>query len=126
MSEPFRLSFRIDKLPPSLSNGSHGHWRTRAGIKKAWQQLTVWHCNGKTPLEPLSGAKAIFTRHSSFEPDYDNLVSSFKAIQDGLVRAGVLVDDKPSVLSAQYLWKKTSPKNGYVSIEVEEQMRGLA
>lgn len=114
------LNFRIDKLPPILSNGSHMHWRNVHAIKKTWKQLTIWKCVGKIPDEPLTKAKVIFTRHSSVESDDDNLIMSFKAVRDGLVAVGVLEDDSPKVLEAEYLWKKTSPGKGFVSIEICE------
>ena len=96
------------------------HWSQVAGIKKTWKTKVIQECYGKLPLKPLIKAHAIFTRHSSSEPDSDNLASSFKSIRDGLVSAGVLIDDNPNVLKADYCWKKTSPKNGYVSIDVVE------
>jgi len=41
------------------------------------------------PTRPLTEARIELVRHSSVEPDYDNLVGSFKAIIDGLRDAGV-------------------------------------
>ena len=108
------------RLPPILSNGSHRTWQTVAGIKRQWQRLAINEASRNLPSKPLSKAEAVFIRHSAREPDYDNMVISFKAIRDGLVKAGVLEDDHPRVLKAEYCWQKSSPKNGYVSVLVKE------
>lgn len=49
---------------------------------------------GKLPERPLTNFKLKLIRHSSRPLDYDNLVSSFKSIVDGLTKAGVIEDDK--------------------------------
>lgn len=118
----YELKFKIPKLPPILSNGSHRTWQAIAGIKKKWQKIAMDYAAENLPPEPLKKASAVFTRHSSVEPDYDNMVISFKAIRDGLVKAGVLEDDHPRVLKAEYKWQRTSPKTGHVTIELKEEI----
>lgn len=53
--------------------------------------------------------------------DHDNLVSGFKPIIDGLVRCGVLADDKwENIGFPVYHWEKSSPKDGKIIVLVEE------
>lgn len=73
------------------------------------------------PAAPLEKAKLTLERHSSVEPDFDGLVSSFKFIIDGLVDCGVLIGDKTSVIGRpDYQWVKASPKKGKIVVIVEE------
>jgi hypothetical protein len=63
------------------------------------------------------------TRHSSREPDFENLAHSFKPCLDALtVRNGgapVLVDDSQEVIGQPtYLWEKAPPKEGRITLEV--------
>lgn len=75
----------------------------------------------RNPKEPLEYAEIIYTRYSSRVLDYDNLVNSFKAVQDGLVAAGVLKDDKvKNVGHPRYFYSKVPQKEGYITIEVSE------
>ena len=62
------------------------------------------------------------TRFSSREPDFDALAQGGKFLLDGLVKCGVLEDDRPSVIGQpSYVWSKASPKQGKVRISVYEQ-----
>lgn len=51
----------------------------------------------------------------------DGLVSGFKHVIDGLVVAGVIVDDKPSVIGqSQYRWTyRPSKQGGMISVKIE-------
>lgn len=115
----YSLTFEITALPPT-TNGSHGHWRKKAKIAKQWRQLTLALAirNG-IPPKPLEKADLVLTRFSAVEPDYDNLVISFKPVIDGLRDAGVLTDDKMSVIGVpSYQWQKTTRNLGKIRVEV--------
>lgn len=76
---------------------------------------------GRIPETPLKRAKLTLTRHSCREPDFDGLVSSFKACIDALVETNVLENDKPSNIGGSvYLWVKGPQKFGFVTIKIEE------
>ncbi len=121
----FALKFELPGLPRT-TNGSHGHWRVKAAHSKTWKQKVFTACWHLRPLWPLKAARIVLTRVSSVEPDYDNLVISFKPVIDGLRQAGVIADDKMSVIGAPtYAWRKCKPGLGHVVIEVfqrEEQV----
>ena len=90
--------------------------------KRHWEESVYWATVGETPVEPLERASLRIVRHSSGpEPDFDNLVQGGKFLADGLVKAGVLADDKPSVVPVrEYLWEKCKRGEGRVCISVEE------
>lgn len=50
-------------------------------------------CRGKKPEFPLELFKLTIVRHGTRALDYDNLISSFKAHIDGLVNAGIIIND---------------------------------
>lgn len=117
----YRLELLIHGLPPT-TNGSHGHWRKAYGTKQKWKKATAFAIakQGK-PKAPLLKAHCTFVRVSTTEPDYDNLVISFKAVRDALVECGVLANDKPSNMpDVKYLWEKGKPKQGYIKVIVKE------
>ena len=113
------LEFEIDGLPKT-NPADNRHWRSVQRDKREWQASVHLATVGKRPSEPLSKARATFTRFSSVEPDDDNLRYSFKYIRDGLIKSGIIVDDAPWYLEAEYLWEKAPPKKGKVRVRVEK------
>lgn len=96
------------------------HWAVKAKEARVWRNLVHRECH-RRGIANLKHAKAelILTRYSSSELDFDNLASSFKYILDGLVQAGVITDDKPSVIgSPTFIWQKCPPKQGKISIKI--------
>lgn len=119
-TEPYVLEFEISGLPSISANGSHGHWATKAKERKRWHALVAFAIGWRGPRVALNKAKLTLTRHSSSEPDFDGLVVSFKPVIDGLVRAKVIVNDKPSNIGQpQYRWEYSSPRKGFVTVRIE-------
>lgn len=86
-----------------------------------WRQKVVVFVGLKRPQSPLPKARLTLIRHSSQEPDHDGLVASFKSISDGLIDAGVIVNDKPSNIGQPtYMWQKARMKEGHIVVKVEE------
>jgi hypothetical protein len=74
------------------------------------------------PEIPLTNFKIKLVRHFWKSLDYDNLVSSFKSIIDGLARANIIKDDKweftgPWDVSQEYRPKDEGP---LISITITE------
>lgn len=116
----YQLTFEIPGLPPIMPN-ERMHWRKRSRIMKQWKFWTMLSAAGKKPPSPLKRAIIVLVRHSSVEPDPDNLVASFKPILDGLRTAGIIHDDKRVNIGApSFLWKKAPSKEGKVTVEVKE------
>jgi Holliday junction resolvase RusA-like endonuclease len=116
----YYASFILEGLPKT-TNGSHGSWRAAAAERKRWRQAA--HMAAKSynliPDKPLEQACIKCVRHSSVEPDYDNLSISFKSVIDGLKDAGVIADDKSTVIiSREYLWQKAPRSKGWIRVEV--------
>lgn len=75
----------------------------------------------RLPVRPLPVARITLVRHSSVQPDPDNLVAGFKACLDGLVTAGVLENDRwANIGMPTYDWKACRHGEGHVTIEVNE------
>lgn len=123
----FVLEFELPGLPP-MNTANGWHWRKRKKSKDEWVLRTT--CAAKCEILKLKSEGRVFIpwdkatveliRFSTREPDFDNLVQGGKFIMDGLVRAGVIRDDKPSVIGQPvYLWEKAKPKEGKVRVRVE-------
>lgn len=90
---------------------------------RKWKQLVEGYVviNRLKPSTPLTKARLNLVRHSSFECDFDGLVSGFKHCIDGLVVAGVIKNDRMgNIGQPNYKWMRSSPGKGFVTIEVEE------
>jgi Holliday junction resolvase RusA-like endonuclease len=114
------ISLTIPGLPKILSNGSHGHWRVAWQNATKWKRLVGYALSGQIPRRPIQKAHVVFTRYSTMEPDFDNLAISFKPCADALVICGVLANDKPSCLTAEYKWAKGKQHKGFITIEVRD------
>lgn len=123
LKKELHLAFTIGGLPKSVLNGSHGNHFAKAAERQKWKRWAM-HAIAIDPLrnkecEPLGKAYVVLTRASSREPDFDNLVATFKPILDSLVVMGVIVDDKSSVIGQpEYRWEKAKPKQGSIRVEV--------
>lgn len=118
-NRPYALEIELQGLPKT-TNGSHQHWRVKHAQSKAWKTRVFALSWPKRPAQPLKRAKITYTRFSSTQPDFDNLVISFKAIQDGLRQAGIIADDKQANVIGEYCWFKAQPKSGRITVRVEE------
>ena len=115
----YSLAFELPGLPP-MNTADGMHWRKRHKLKKYWETAVHYAVIGKRPVQPLERARVRVTRCSSSEPDFENMTQGGKFILDGLVKAGVLIDDKPSVIGQPvYEWRLAKPKHGCVRVSVE-------
>lgn len=96
------------------------HWAIITKEKNHWHGLVRWHLRHNLPKAPFKKAKLTLTRYSMRAPDYDGLVGSFKYVVDGLVKAGVIVDDKTSVIGdSKYNWVKSKKIDQRIEVEIE-------
>lgn len=117
---PYTLTLVLPGLPKVIAN-ARMHWRVKHNEMQAWKQKVFYAIAPHArPDKPLKKAKLTLTRHSHVCPDYDNLCSSFKACVDGLVMAGVIIDDNMNVIGMpEFKWEKAKPKEGFIEIKVE-------
>ena len=114
------LEVEIPGLPAMNSSSRLNRWRDITE-KNRWANEVMLATRGKRPAKPLQRAKVTYIRRSAVEPDYVNLVASFKHPEDGLVKAGIIVDDKPSVIGRPDIrWEKVAARNGSIVLRVEE------
>lgn len=115
-----KIEYVIPGLPKLMSN-ARMHWRAKHAELGRWKSVTRnTALMGKLPPSPLTKAHLILTRYApGVQPDFDNLVSSWKGVIDGLVEAGVIADDKPSVIgSPEFYWERANSKEKRIKIEI--------
>lgn len=115
------LEFKIDDIPESPNKLLGRHWTIRKRHADKWHRLVwskVWFVKPPVPLEK---AKVTLTRYSTGKLDADNLRSSFKAVVDGLVKWGVIVDDNMDVIGEPIVKQEpTSRGKKCITVRVEE------
>lgn len=119
------LAFEIEGLPRMTNpSGRKSHWAIKAQEAKKWKGLVFSSLPRLTGsnykmFPPLPKARLVLTRYSSVSPDPDGLVSGFKHVIDGLVEAGVLVNDKfTNIGMPEYKWEKAPKGKGKIRVEV--------
>jgi hypothetical protein len=115
----YRLEFHLPGLPPTPNHRQH--WYVKAKSNREWRGAACLAAKAQKPARPLERAKVTYIRRSSRPLDADNLTASFKPVQDGLVDAGVLANDKwENIGFPTYLWEKAPMKQGGITVIVEE------
>lgn len=120
MTEKYKLIIEINDLPKLPNQNMYKHWAVKFNAVKKWKNLVHHACIGKKPELPLQKAKITYTRFSSRKPDYDNIVASFKPIQDGLKESLIIADDTWDQIIAIYAWEKAPTHKGSIKVEVQE------
>jgi hypothetical protein len=120
LREKYLLELKLHGLPETTNSGGRKHWWVKTREAKKWIDLVCIETIGKRPSTPLVSAHLVLTRCSSAEPDFDGLVSSFKHVIDGLIHAGIIVNDKQSTIGQpRYCWEKAPPRGGHIKVRVE-------
>lgn len=115
----YEIEFEIAGLPKTINQIGRHHWTAKAKEAKKWKNAVIMATLGKRPTEPLIKARCTFTRCSSFCPDSDGLVSSFKHVCDGLIEAGVIVGDTFKVIGMpEFKWEKAPREYGKIKVKV--------
>jgi Holliday junction resolvase RusA-like endonuclease len=120
VNKPYVLEIEILGLPKMTNANYVNNWKARMGEANKWKTKVIKACYGKAPERPLTRAKIIYTRFSSHKPDYDGCVSGFKHIQDGLKKAGIIIDDTWANIESIYAWEKALRFKGKVTIQIKE------
>lgn len=118
----YRLQFEVNKLPLTYNKFNSCHWIVRKKEADFWKDTVKTFVIASGCIPPsLDRATLTLTRFSSTEPDPDGLVFTFKYIIDGLVRAGVIKNDRYSNIGMpNYKWEKAKKSEGKISVLVEE------
>src|SRR4051794_34921382 len=105
----YALRFNIDYLPKPVNAVGRKHWTVKRREIEDIRGFVHQAVKCSLPARPLKRVNLGLTRHSSFEPDPDGLVSSFKAVIDSLVCEGVIENDRSQNFEGgmpKYSWKK--------------------
>lgn len=117
----YTFKCKIDYLPKTRNEMERRHWSFIHKEKQQCYELVLSKVHRHRPVRPLKKAVLILTRHSTREPDFDNLVGSWKYILDALKKYRIIEDDKPSVIgSPRFQWRKAEKNKGFIEIEVSE------
>ena len=120
IKDPYEVNFAIEGLPQTLNAIGRKHWAVKVKEARHWKHLVLLALGSAIPRVPLQKAKLTLIRHSSREPDFDGLTSTWKHIIDGLTEARVIVDDKPSIIGSPiFLWHKAPQKKGFIEVNVK-------
>lgn len=92
-SKPFSLTFELTIMPITLNEVISSRWKDRHSNFKAVKQLIHLLTLKTKPKKPIQKARVRLTRYSSGTLDRDNMYFTFKPIIDGLVNAGIIIDD---------------------------------
>ena len=103
-SEAVKCGKFSNKFPPSLN--SRLHWAQRSKLNKLWRARAYCAIGKDKPRYPLDKVRCIITKYSTRACDWDNMVTQFKPVIDGLVDAGVVIDDSVEHFSAEYKFEK--------------------
>lgn len=114
------IKIDIPDLPLRPNQMLRKHWSFVMKEKKKWHNLIAFYCpryDGK----PMATAKVTLIRRSTHPCDFDGLVGSFKYVLDGLVKLGVLEDDKYEVIGEpEYKWEKVKRDSQGIVVVIEE------
>lgn len=114
------LEFEINALPKRINQISGRSWFVYSNERRRWRVLVgmTLIAIGKKEFKNQK-VHITFERHSSRQPDFDNLVHSFKPILDALVFHKVLIDDSPKHIESSYKWVKTPQKLGKIKVYIK-------
>lgn len=87
---PMTLGPKRWLLPPSLN--SRLHWAARKRVGDQFKEQAFYLCKA-TKIPKLKSAVIEVTAYAIRPKDRDNLATSMKPIIDGIVSAGVVLDD---------------------------------
>lgn len=113
-----QITFTLPAPYPLLNRSLRTHWSIRKRQQAAIRAAILEQIGGPVglPSEPFQKARVVIERHSVGTPDYDNLVGGGKQLIDCLTTPvmgkggrqrnkrglGIVVDDSPSHLIAEY------------------------
>ena len=138
-ADRYALTLSISKLPMmNHAATTRNRWAQKADVDYWRAVVTLMVPKEFRPPQPLMLSRAIFTRHSSMQPDKAQLGVSFKAIEDALTRsrlsqgkkprwiqrADVLFDDAPKYLDPDFRWARAPRGAGFITVEIDELVEG--
>jgi hypothetical protein len=118
---PYSLTFTIDVLPITLNKALRGSWRKWHGNFDVIQKIIHLKTLKTRPKAPIKKASVKIVRYSSCTLDRDNMYFTFKPVIDGLVNAGIIIDDGFDQVKELYpVQVKSKRKDARIEVTVQE------
>lgn len=126
-----RWNISVDREIRSLNahRGNYGaqRWAYKAD-REAWQQWFIVARRNQDIPEATGKRRVTITRligYQQREFDHDNLVGGCKVVVDAMVRAGLLVSDKPADVEVTYRQERRprTTRSGGALVALEELVR---
>ena len=93
-----KLILSVKPTPPSPNRTLRMHWAVRRKVFKDIYDQVFWQVK-QARWKGKGSVQISVERRSAVLMDPDNLIGSLKPVIDGLVRAGVMPDDKEEDIS---------------------------
>jgi Holliday junction resolvase RusA-like endonuclease len=120
------LIYHLGQLPdPQLNPNKRLHFYALAKAKREAKDMMIALVKHQgSPKEPLPKAHITITwiEKHKYRRDIDNLFASMKAYIDGLVTAGVLVDDNADCVSYTLRYERGNKNDTVIEITSLEEM----
>ena len=124
-----QLVVRIPGRPPTAN--ARRHWRSVARDNEIWKNATLllarderfkWEARHGLKWRVLRSCEVLVTFgvHTKAVRDWDNLIGSVKPLLDGIVAAGVLLDDSIRVIRSISFGVTFSKGEPYTEFEIKE------
>jgi len=123
------ITIRVPGRPPTAN--ARRHWRSVARDNETWKNSTThtaeqakheWEARHGLKWRPLRLADltVVFGVHTRAVRDWDNLIGSIKPELDGIVAAGILLDDSIRVIRSISFAIAQSPREPYTEFVASE------
>jgi len=112
-------SFEVPGIPASPNVTRTRNFHLNASQAKDWKTATIAAVGGRHPETPLPSVRLVLVALTKTRGrrDPDNFAAACKPIIDGLVLAGVLVDDSFAVIRELVVRREQADRNA-VRVEV--------
>ena len=111
------MRFTLDEATPSnnVIMRMHHRERTKQHQRIAWAILAA--VGSRRPM--YERCRVIVTRYAPRQLDFDNMGGGLKFLMDGMVKAGLIVDDSPKCVESLELKQvKCAGKNARTEVEI--------
>jgi hypothetical protein len=121
------IAFTLPMLLDTPNRTRGQHWAVTSAYKRRVAQ-EVWIALGcRLPATPIERCRVTVYRHSTRQPDDDNLAASMKPLLDALQPAtakrryglGLIADDAPGVCLMVPRWIKATRGNQFTRVVIE-------
>lgn len=116
------IAFTLVGHPPSPNRTRAGHWRARAASDLTWRTAAYFAALDVKPTGYVPGrvsVRVVLVIPDKRRRDPDNALASVKPCIDGIVDAGLLLDDSFAVIHELTVTSEPGPQKA-VRFEIEE------